>query len=179
MVASPLRLEADRKAVRAGDSVALTMSAPGRRGVTLWTRSPGTVWVSTAIPLDSMGHARFVAGPLTEALFAHVTEGHRSSDTLEITVRRPAFLAAFAVTIRYPGYLRLEDEPASVGGDTLLLPAGSRLEARGEATVPLGARGVGAGRGPDRAHPRGPPVRRHSHAADHRLLPPGAAVGRW
>jgi hypothetical protein len=138
MVSSPLRLEADRLAVRAGDTVALTVSAPGRREVTLWTRSPGTVWASTVLPLDSAGRARHVAGPLTEALFAHVTEGRRSSDTLEIAVRRPAFLASFAVTIRYPGYLNVEDEPASVGGDTLLLPAGSRLEARGEATVPLG-----------------------------------------
>ncbi len=138
MVTSPLRLGADRRAVRAGDSVALTVSAPGRRAVTLWTRSPGTVWVPTAVPLDSSGRARHVAGPLTEAFFAHVTEGRRSSDTLEITVRRPAFLAAFAVTIRYPAYLKLEDEPAPVGGDTLLLPAGSRLDTRGEATIPLG-----------------------------------------
>ncbi len=141
MVVSPLRLEAERRVVRAGDSVALVISAPGRRAVTLWTRSPGTVWMASDVPLDSTGRARHVAGPLTEALFAHVTDGRRSSDTLEITVRRPAFLAAFAVTIHYPSYLKLEDEPAPVGGDTLLLPAGSRLEARGDATVPLGAAG--------------------------------------
>ena len=53
-------------------------------------------------------------------------------------MRRPAFLAAFAVTINYPPYLNLEDEPAPIGGDTLLLPAGSWLHARGEATVLLG-----------------------------------------
>ncbi|HEV8195875.1 MAG TPA: hypothetical protein VGP87_04465 [Gemmatimonadales bacterium] len=138
MVSSPLGLEVDRRAVRAGDSVTLRVSAPGRRAVTLWTRSPGTVWVPATLALDSAGTARRVAGPLTEALFVHVTEGRRSSDTLEITVRRPAFLAAFAVTIRYPAYLKLEDEPAPVGGDTLMLPAGSRLEASGEASVPLG-----------------------------------------
>ncbi|HEU5218931.1 MAG TPA: hypothetical protein VFU23_09740, partial [Gemmatimonadales bacterium] len=138
MVSSPLRLGADRRSVRAGDSVALRVSAPGRRAVTLWTRSPGTVWMSSALVLDSAGSATYVAGPLTEALFAHVTDGRRSSDTVEIAVRRPAFLAAFGVTIRYPAYLKLEDEPAPVSGDTLILPAGSRLDARGEATVPLG-----------------------------------------
>ena len=54
MVTSPLRLGADRRVVRAGGSVALMVSAPGRGAVTLWTRSPGTVWTSTAIPLDSV-----------------------------------------------------------------------------------------------------------------------------
>lgn len=138
MVASPLRLSSDQQLIRAGDSVALLLSAPGRRAVTLWTRSPGTTWAPITVSLDSLGRARHPAGPLTEALFAHITDGRRTSDTIEVTVRRPAFLAAFAVTINYPPYLKLEDEPAPIGGDTLLLPAGSWLHARGEATVPLG-----------------------------------------
>ena len=137
MVVSPLRLSVDRGSVKAGNSVSLQVRAPGRRRVTLWTRSPGTTWSGSPVTLDSVGHAVLSSGPLTEALFAHVTEGSRSSDTLEISVKRPAFLAALALTIRYPAYLGLEDEPAPVGGDTLLLPVGSRLEARGEATVAL------------------------------------------
>ena len=139
MVVSPLRLEADKASVKAGDSVSLLVLAPGRRQVTLWTRSPGTTWVAEPVPLDSAGRAIRSSGPLTESLFAHVTEGSRASDTLEVVVKRPAFLAALALTIRYPGYLELEDEPAPVGGDTLLLPAGSRIEAQGETTVPLRA----------------------------------------
>jgi hypothetical protein len=79
-----------------------------------------------------------MVGPLSQALFAHITAGRRTSDTVEVTVRRPAFVATLSLTIRYPVYLGLEDEPAPAGGDTLLLPAGSRIEARGEATVPLG-----------------------------------------
>jgi hypothetical protein len=137
MVVSPLRLETDQTSVKAGDSVSLLVLAPGRRQVTLWTRSPGTTWVAATVPLDSAGRATRSSGPLTESLFAHVTEGSRGSDTLEVAVKRPAFLASLALTIRYPGYLALEDEPAPVGGDTLLLPAGSRIEARGETTVPL------------------------------------------
>ena len=137
MVVSPLRLETDKASVKAGDSVSLLVLAPGRRGVTLWTRSPGTTWVAETVALDSAGRAIRSSGPLTESLFAHVTEGSRASDTLEVVVKRPAFLASLALTIRYPGYLELEDEPAPVGGDTLLLPAGSRIEARGETTVPL------------------------------------------
>ena len=139
MVASPLHLLAERPVVAAGDSVALRISAPGRQSVTLWTRSPGTTWEAAVIALDSLGAARRVTGPLVQALYAHVTSGRRSSDTIEVRVRRPAFLARLALTVRYPAYLKLEDEPVAAGGDTLLLPAGSRIEAHGEATVPLGA----------------------------------------
>jgi hypothetical protein len=139
MVTSPLRLEASRRVVSAGDSVTLLISAPGRLAVTLWTRAPGTTWERREILLDSLGSAAPVAGPLQESLYAHVTLGRRSSDTVMVTVRRPAFLASLALTVRYPAYLELEDEPVAAGGDTLLLPAGSRIQTRGEATVPIAA----------------------------------------
>jgi hypothetical protein len=139
MLRSPLRLAAEPNPVNAGDSVALLMRAPGRQRVTLWTRAPGTSWEPVVVALDSLGQARRMTGPLAQVLYAHLTAGRSSSDTIEVTVRRPAFLASLALTIRYPGYLHLEDEPAAAGGDTLLLPAGSRIETRGEATVPLGA----------------------------------------
>ncbi|HEX7024861.1 MAG TPA: hypothetical protein VF187_08595, partial [Gemmatimonadales bacterium] len=70
MATSPLRLEADRLSVKAGDSVSLLVIAPGRRSVTLWTRSPGTTWAPASIALDSMGRARRSTGPLAEAMFA-------------------------------------------------------------------------------------------------------------
>ncbi|HEV8150050.1 MAG TPA: hypothetical protein VGP61_07705, partial [Gemmatimonadales bacterium] len=139
MLRSPLELSAVPNPVNAGDSVALLFRAPGRQRVTLWTRAPGTSWEPRVVTLDSLGQARRLVGPLAQALYAHLTAGRRSSDTIEVTVRRPAFLATLALTIRYPSYLHLEDEPAAAGGDTLLLPAGSRIEARGEATVRLGA----------------------------------------
>ena len=139
LVTSPLRLTADRSAVSLGDSVRLQVSAPGRRQVWLWTRTRGTTWGRALLPLDSAGRAGRVMGPLREALFAHVTAGRRSSDTIEVSVRRPAFLASLGLTIRYPVYLRLEDEPVLPGADTLLLPAGSRIEVKGEATVPIGS----------------------------------------
>lgn len=137
MFTTPLRLVAKPDTVSAGDSVTLVIDAPGRSRVTLWTRTPGATWAPLSVALDSSGHASHSSGPLAQALYAHLTAGRRSSDTLEVAVRRPAFLASLALTIRYPAYLRLEDEPAPVGGDTLLLPAGSRIETRGEATVPL------------------------------------------
>jgi hypothetical protein len=52
-------------------------------------------------------------------------------------VRLPVFLGSLSVTARYPSYLGLENEPLPTSGDTLILPAGTRLETRGEATAPL------------------------------------------
>ena len=54
-----------------------------------------------------------------------------------IRVRLPVFLGTLSVTAHYPAYLGLDAEPVPTGGDTLLLPAGTRLETRGEATAPL------------------------------------------
>ena len=54
-----------------------------------------------------------------------------------IRVRLPVFLGSLEVTAQYPAYLGLEAEPVPTGGDTLLLPAGTRLETRGEVTAPL------------------------------------------
>ncbi|MBA3894750.1 MAG: hypothetical protein H0X69_13875, partial [Gemmatimonadales bacterium] len=45
----------------------------------------------------------------------------------------------------YPAYLDLESEPVPTGGDTLLLPAGTRLETRGEATAALSSAAWEAG----------------------------------
>ncbi|MGQ0704004.1 MAG: hypothetical protein ACT4PM_12810 [Gemmatimonadales bacterium] len=141
LLTSPLRLSADRLAVPLGDSVMLMVHAPGRRQVWLWTRSPGTTWERSALPLDSAGQARRVMGPLREAIFAHITAGARSSDTIAVTVTRPAFLASLTLTVHYPAYLGLTDEPIVPGStaDTVLLSAGSRIETMGEATVALGS----------------------------------------
>src|ERR1051326_7859014 len=145
MVTSPLRLEAARRIVTTGDSVALYVSAPGRSAVTLWTRAPGTTWSATEVRLDSLGRAERSTGPLRESFYAHLTLGRRSSDTIEVAVRRPAFLAGLILTARYPGYLELEDEPVAAGGGTPRPPAGGPRAARrggGAAAPPLAVDGL-------------------------------------
>ncbi|HXE58553.1 MAG TPA: DUF4175 family protein, partial [Gemmatimonadales bacterium] len=89
------------------------------------------------VRLDSAGRATRVVGPLQADLFARLTSGGRSSDTLRVAVRLPVLIGALSITARYPRYLGLDDEPLSTAGDTLFLPAGTRLEIRGEATAPL------------------------------------------
>jgi hypothetical protein len=136
---APVRIAAGRATVDRGDSVAFRIEAIGRRTATLWLRSPGESWRAVGLRLDSLGRAVAWSGGLQSDLFARVSSGGRGSDTVLVRVRLPVFLGTLAVTAHYPAYLGMEAEPVPTGGDTLLLPAGTRLETRGEATAPLRA----------------------------------------
>ena len=134
---APVRVSAESDVVDRGDSAALRVEAFGRRHATLWLRAPGEGWRARGVSLDSVGRARTTTGALQSDVYARVTSGSRSSDTVLIRVRLPVFLGSLSVTAHYPAYLGLEAEPVPTGGDTLLLPAGTRLETRGEATAAL------------------------------------------
>lgn len=134
---APLDLGASAATVERGDSVTFHYTAPGRRAAVLWTRAPGESWSGTTVPLDSAGRGHQVVGPLTGDLHARLTAGGRSSDTVTVAVRLPAFLGSLVVTAHYPGYLGVAPEPLSLGGDTVLVPVGTRLETDGRATAVL------------------------------------------
>lgn len=134
---APVRIRATRELVDRGSPVELHLEAMGRKVATLWVRVPGEPWKARGIRLDSLGRAVVSTPPLQSDLFVRLTSGGRSSDTLTIRVRLPAFLGQLSVTARYPTYLGLENEPVPTGGDTLILPAGTRLETKGEATAGL------------------------------------------
>jgi hypothetical protein len=136
---APVRLAAERDVVDRGDSVAFHVEAMGRHTAILWLRAPGESWRPVGVGLDSLGTGVVSSGPLTSDVYARVTSGTRGSDTLLVKVRLPVFLGGLTVTAHYPRYLDLEPEPVPTDGDTLLLPAGTRLETKGEATAPLAA----------------------------------------
>ena len=136
-VVSPVQLRASADSVDRGAPVTFTVTTYGRREATLWLRSPGEAWRETPLTLDANGVASHVIPMLETDLFARVSSGERGSDTVMVHVRQPVFLASLEVTARYPAYLKLEDEPIPTTGDTVLLPAGTRLETRGEATADL------------------------------------------
>jgi hypothetical protein len=142
---APVRLSAERELVDRGDSTVLRVEAFGRRHATLWLRAPGEGWRARGVSLDSLGRARVSSGALQSDMYARLTSGSRGSDTVLIQVRLPVFLGSLSVTAHYPGYLDLEAEPVPTGGDTLLLPVGTRLETRGEATAPLASAAWTAG----------------------------------
>ncbi len=150
MTTAPVRIRASAGQVDRGASVRLDLEAVGRRHATLWTRAPGETWRPEGIELDSLGRATRTVGPLRSDLHARLTSGSRSSDTVLVHVRLPVFLGSLTVTARYPGYLGLEDEPVPTNGDTIIIPAGTRLSTRGAATAALGAAAWRAGA---RVHP--------------------------
>lgn len=136
---SPVTLVAEPALVPRGGEVALRIEAVGHRTATLWQRAPGESWSSVTLVLDSDGRARRVIGPVDSDLFFHASAGRRSSDTVAVRVRLAAFLGGLQVEARYPAYLQLEPEPISLGPDSLLLPAGTTLVTRGEASTTLRA----------------------------------------
>lgn len=134
---APLTLSVSRTEVDRGDLVEVQAVARGREHAILWTRAPGEEWRGRGLTLDSAGRANATVGPLEADLFVRLSSGGRSSDTLLVRVRLPAFLGTLTVTARYPKYLALEDEPIPTRGDTVVVPEGTRLETRGEATARL------------------------------------------
>ena len=138
---APVRIAAAHGVIDQGDSVAFRVEAIGRRTATLWVRAPGESWRPVGLRLDTLGQTTVWSGALRSDLYARVTSGGRASDTVMVRVRLPVFLGSLAVTAHYPAYLGMEAEPVPTGGDTLILPAGTRLETHGEATAPLAAAG--------------------------------------
>jgi hypothetical protein len=134
---APVRLRASAELVDRGQPAEFHLEALGRRVATLWLRLPGESWKARGVRLDSLGRAVVSTGPLQSDLFARLSSGSRSSDTVTVRVRLPVFLGSLSVTARYPTYLGLENEPLPTGGDTLILPAGTRLDTKGETTAPL------------------------------------------
>ncbi|HEV7627990.1 MAG TPA: hypothetical protein VGO89_15965, partial [Streptomyces sp.] len=134
-----MKLRAGAQLVDRGQPADFQIEAVGRKTATLWLRSPGETWKPVGVRLDSAGRATFSTAPLQSDLFARLTSGSRSSDTVLVRVRLPVFLGSISVTARYPAYLGLESEPVPTGGDTLILPAGTRLDTEGEVTAELAA----------------------------------------
>ena len=83
-----------------------------------------------------------------------------------------SFSARSTSSPRYPAYLGLESEPLPTGGDTLILPAGTRLETRGEATAQL-ARRHGSPASRRIAEGDGNQLRRHVRSAPLGRVPAG------
>jgi len=142
---APVGIRVDATEVEPGATVSALIRAHGRREAILWSRSPGETWHGEGIRLDSTGELVRELGPIKSDLFLRVTSGGRSSDTVAIRVRMPAFLGELLITARYPRYLEMEDEPIPVNGDTVVVPEGTRLEVRGASTSPLAHASMVAG----------------------------------
>src|SRR5438046_2465711 len=142
---APLRISVDRPKVRRGDSVTVTIIAPGAARATLWRRGPGEAWRAEVVPLGDEGRAARRLGPLEHDLFLRASSGGRRSAEVRVAVALPAFLAALEITARFPPYLDRPDEPVLTGVDTVTVPEGTTLVTRGATSVLLRAAAWTAG----------------------------------
>jgi len=133
----PVSLVVDRTEVQRGDSVTVSVHARGRRSLELHVRAPGESWKAQELRLDSSGAAHTVIGPLESDRYLRAVAGDRSSDIVRIVVALPALLTDLELLARFPEYLHLSDIPLIAGATPVPLPVGTRVFARGRATVPL------------------------------------------
>lgn len=134
---APVQLSARSATVSRGESATFDLIAHGQRRATLLTRARGEGWQPRDVVLDVDGRATVTTGPLAAELVARLEAGGHTSEEVRIAVRLPAFLGAFTIMAHYPGYLKLDDEALPSGGDTLVVPEGTRLTFAGRATAPL------------------------------------------
>jgi len=135
---APVRLTVDREMVRRGGRVTATISVPGAKRVTLWTRGAGEPWRPALLALDAEGRSVQQLGPIESDLFLRASSGGRRSTEIKVSVSLPAFLADIGLTAHFPAYLDRSDEPLLVGSDDIALPAGTSIITDGTASVPLG-----------------------------------------
>jgi hypothetical protein len=133
---APVELHVDRTSAARGDSVTVTIVAPGREAAVLHLRRAGEPWTAAPVALEAE-RATVVVGPIVADVELVAESGRRASDTVRVTLRPSLFLAELAVTARYPAYLERSPEPLPVTGDTVPLPVGTVLETRARASLPL------------------------------------------
>ena len=142
---APVRLAGRRQSWTAGDPADLELEAIGRRSRDPLAPCARRGVEARGVRLDSLGHATVVHRPLQSDSSPGSPAGAGRPTRCWSGSGCRCFSASLSVTARYPGYLGLEAEPVPTGGDTLLLPAGTRLETAGEATAPLASAAWAAG----------------------------------
>lgn len=133
----PVSIAVDRTEVRRGDSVTVSVRAPGRRTAALHVRAPGEAWSAQVLRLDAAGTGRAVIGPLQSDRYMRAVAGERTSEVVRVTVALPALLSDLEILARFPDYLHRSDLPLFVGTTPVPLPVGTRVMARGRASVNL------------------------------------------
>jgi hypothetical protein len=128
--------------VMRGDTLRVTISAPGRSGVQLYERTTGEGWSVRALSVarDS-GTAVITLGPLAGDLSLVATDGRAWSDTAVVRVTDRPFVGAITMRAVYPAYLQRPAETLPVG-EPAAVPRGTIIELAGRASTPLAAVGL-------------------------------------
>ena len=132
---APMSLESAPKTVLRGERVALTISAPDRRRITVWQRAKGSAWRSSQHDVRD-GVARVRLAPMDADLSLFASDGRSVSDTATVQMGERPFIGDVSIRAAFPTYLDRREETLPVG-EAAQLPRGTILTISGNSSTEL------------------------------------------
>jgi hypothetical protein len=145
---APISLQSAPRTVLRGERVALSISAPDRRRITVYQRAKGSAWRSSQHEVRD-GVARVRLAPMDADLAIFATDGRTMSDTASLEMVERPFIGDVAVRATFPAYLDRREETLPVG-EAARLPRGTTLAISGHSSTELTA--VALARATDTLH---------------------------
>src|SRR4051812_3877636 len=145
---APISLQSAPKTVLRGERVALAISAPNRRRITVYQRAKGSAWRSSQHDVRD-GVAKVRLAPMDADLALFATDGRTVSDTASLEMVERPFIGDVSITATFPAYLDRRDETLPVG-EAAQLPRGTVLAISGHSSTELTR--VALARGTDTLH---------------------------
>jgi len=124
-----------------GEPLSITVSAPGRRKLTVAYRTTGASWVDRTLRVneDGVAHIRFES--VDADLLVTAGDGRSTSDTAHVSVTERPFLGDMVIQAEYPAYLHRQAETLP-SGELLRVPRGTVLRASATASTLLSSAGL-------------------------------------
>jgi len=129
---APISLERAPKTVLRGERVALSISAPDRRRITVYQRAKGSAWRASQHEVHD-GVAKVRLAPMDADLALYATDGRTVSDTASVQMVERPFIGDVSITATFPAYLDRREETLPVG-EAAQLPRGTVLTKIGRAS---------------------------------------------
>jgi hypothetical protein len=123
------------RSVLRGESLTLSVYAPGRRQVQLAERVTGSSWRTRTITLAG-DSAAIRLGPLDADVTLFATDGRSTSDTLTVRVVDRPFVGDVTVRAEFPAYLGRRAETLPLG-ELVRVPRGTSLAIEGHSSTEL------------------------------------------
>jgi len=132
---APISLQSAPRSVLRGERVALSISAPDRRRITLYQRAKGSAWRASQHEVRD-GIAKVRLAPMDADLALFATDGRTVSDTASVELVERPFIGDVSVTATFPRYLDRRQETLPVG-EAAQLPRGTVLTISGHSSTEL------------------------------------------
>lgn len=132
---APMSLQSAPSTVLRGERVALTISAPDRRRITVWQRAKGSAWRASLHDVRD-GIARVRLAPMDADLSIFASDGRSVSDTASLQMVERPFIGDVSIRATFPAYLDRREETLPVG-EAAQLPRGTTLAISGHSSTEL------------------------------------------